>query len=129
MQSGTKSWYLQFRIATHKVPRTAGPVQNSDSSYTSGELGLRKYLDGLGHTFVVTSDKEGPNSEFERQLLDAEIVISQPFYPAYLTAERLAKAKKLNLAITAGIGSDHVDLKAAAKHGFPNKISFLLTAL
>ena len=26
----------------------------------SGELGLRKFLDGLGHTFVVTSDKEGP---------------------------------------------------------------------
>ena len=26
----------------------------------SGELGLRKFLEGLGHTFVVTSDKEGP---------------------------------------------------------------------
>ena len=44
----------------------------------SGGLGLRKYLEGLGHTFVVTSDKEGPNSEFERHLPDAEIVISQP---------------------------------------------------
>jgi formate dehydrogenase len=40
-------------------------------------------------------------------------VISQPFWPAYLTAERIAKAKKLKLAITAGIGSDHVDLQAA----------------
>jgi formate dehydrogenase len=44
-------------------------------------------------------------------------VISQPFWPAYLTAERIAKAKKLKLAITAGIGSDHVDLEAAIKHG------------
>jgi formate dehydrogenase len=83
----------------------------------SGELGLRKFLEGLGHTFIVTSDKEGPNSVFERELPDAEVVISQPFWPAYLTAERIEKAKKLKLAITAGIGSDHVDLQAAIKHG------------
>jgi formate dehydrogenase len=83
----------------------------------SGELGLRKYLEGLGHQFVVTSDKDGPNSRFERELSDAEIVISQPFWPAYLTAERIAKAPKLKLAITAGIGSDHVDLQAAMDHG------------
>ena len=37
------------------------------------------------------------------------------FHPGYLTAERLAKAKKLKLAVTAGIGSDHVDLDAANK--------------
>jgi hypothetical protein len=43
----------------------------------------------------------------ERELPDAEVVISQPFWPAYLTAERIAKAKKLKLAVTAGIGSDH----------------------
>ena len=28
----------------------------------SGELGLRKFLEGDGHTLVVTSDKDGPNS-------------------------------------------------------------------
>ena len=83
----------------------------------SGELGLRKYLESLGHTFIVTADKEGPSSVFEKELPDADIVISQPFWPAYLTAERLAKAKKLKLALTAGIGSDHVDLEAAMKHG------------
>jgi len=82
----------------------------------SGELGLRKYLESNGHTFVVTSDKDGPNSVFERELPDAEVVISQPFWPAYLTAERIAKAPKLKLAITAGIGSDHVDLQSAIKH-------------
>ena len=79
----------------------------------SGELGLRKYLEGAGHTLVVTSDKDGPDSEFERELVDADVVISQPFWPAYLTAERIAKAKNLKLALTAGIGSDHVDLQAA----------------
>ena len=83
----------------------------------SGELGLRKYLEGLGHTFVVTSDKEGADSVFDRELPDADIVISQPFWPAYLTPERIEKAKKLKLAITAGIGSDHVNLEAAIKHG------------
>jgi len=83
----------------------------------SGELGLRKYLEGQGHTLIVTSDKDGPNSEFERELPDADIVISQPFWPAYLTKERLAKAKNLKLAITAGIGSDHIDLQAAMDKG------------
>ena len=83
----------------------------------SGELGLRKFLESQGHTFVVTSDKDGPDSVFEQELADAEIVISQPFWPAYLTAERIAKAPKLKLAITAGIGSDHVDLQAAIDRG------------
>ena len=83
----------------------------------SGELGLRKFLESQGHKLVVTADKDGPGSEFERELPDAEIVISQPFWPAYLTAERIAKAKKLRLAITAGIGSDHVDLQAAIDRG------------
>ncbi|RVI15502.1 NAD-dependent formate dehydrogenase, partial [Sinorhizobium meliloti] len=83
----------------------------------SGELGLRKFLEGQGHTLVVTSDKDGPDSVFERELVDAEIVISQPFWPAYLTAERIVKAARLKLAITAGIGSDHVDLQAAIDRG------------
>jgi formate dehydrogenase len=83
----------------------------------SGGLGLRAFLERAGHTFVVTSDKDGPGCVLEKELPDAEIVISQPFWPAYLTAERIAKAPKLKLAITAGIGSDHVDLKAAIARG------------
>ncbi len=79
----------------------------------SGGLGLKRFLEENGHEFVVTSDKDGPDSEFERHLVDADVVISQPFWPAYLTAERIKKAKNLKLAITAGIGSDHVDLQAA----------------
>jgi formate dehydrogenase len=83
----------------------------------SGELGLRSFLEQDGHRLVVTADKDGPDSEFERELPDAEVVISQPFWPAYLTAERIAKAPQLKLAITAGIGSDHVDLQAAMDRG------------
>jgi formate dehydrogenase len=83
----------------------------------TGGLGLRKFLEGSGHKFVVTSDKEGEASVFEKELPDADVVISQPFWPAYLTAQRIAKARQLKLAITAGIGSDHVDLQAAIKRG------------
>jgi formate dehydrogenase len=54
---------------------------------------------------------------FERELPRADIVISQPFWPAYLTAERIAKAPNLKLALTAGIGSDHVNLQAAIDRG------------
>ncbi|KAA8895694.1 D-isomer specific 2-hydroxyacid dehydrogenase [Sphaerosporella brunnea] len=88
-----------------QVPELLGTTEN--------ELGLRPWLESQGHTFITTSDKEGPNSVFERELPDTEILITTPFHPAYLTAERLKKAKKLKLAVTAGIGSDHIDLNAA----------------
>ena len=82
----------------------------------SGELGLRKFLEDRGHTLVVTADKDGENSEADKELVDADVVISQPFWPYYLTRERMEKAPKLKMAITAGIGSDHVDLQAAMDH-------------
>jgi formate dehydrogenase len=102
---------------TLPTPKSIDFVPGHLLGSVSGELGLRKYLESQGHQLVVTSDKDGPNSRFERELADAEIVISQPFWPAYLTAERIAKAPKLKLAITAGIGSDHVDLAAATERG------------
>ncbi len=83
----------------------------------SGELGLRRFLEEQGHTLVVTSNKDGADSVFERELGDADVVVSRPFWPAYLTSERIARALKLKLAITAGVGSDHVDLQAAMDHG------------
>ncbi|KAL2837266.1 hypothetical protein BJX68DRAFT_249890 [Aspergillus pseudodeflectus] len=82
---------------------------------TENELGIRKWLEDQGHTVVTTSDKDSEDSVFDRELVDAEVIITTPFHPGYLTAERLAKAKKLKLAVTAGIGSDHVDLNAANK--------------
>ena len=83
----------------------------------SGELGLRNYLESEGHTLVVTSDKDGADSALDRELEDAEIVISQPFWPAYMTAERIGRAKNLKMIVTAGIGSDHTDLQAAMDNG------------
>ncbi|MDR3636201.1 MAG: hypothetical protein P4L84_20535 [Isosphaeraceae bacterium] len=78
---------------------------------TPFELGVRKFLEG-GHRLAVTSDsdKDGPACVFEPELPAADIVISQPFWPAYRAAERIAKARMLKVAITAGAGSGHVDL-------------------
>ena len=83
----------------------------------SGELGLRKYLEDNGHTLVVTSDKDGEGCTADKELVDADIVISQPFFPYYVTREKMESAPNLKMAITAGIGSDHVDLQAAMDHG------------
>jgi formate dehydrogenase len=99
------------------TPKSIGFTPGELLGCVSGELGLREFLEQGGHSLVVTSDKDGPDSVFERELPDADVVISQPFWPAYLTAERIARAPQLKLAVTAGIGSDHVDLQAAIEHG------------
>lgn len=102
---------------TTPTPKAIDFIPGEMLGSVSGELGLRKFLEAQGHALVVTSDKDGPDCVFERELHDADIVISQPFWPAYLTRERIAKAPKLKLALTAGIGSDHVDLQAAMERG------------
>ncbi len=102
---------------TLPTPRSIDFTPGELLGSVSGELGLRGFLEAGGHTLVVTPDKDGPDSVFERELPDADIVISQPFWPAYLTRERIEKAPKLKLAVTAGIGSDHVDLSAAMDRG------------
>ena len=106
-------WDGQTTPTPERIDFSPGELLGS----VSGELGLRGFLEGRGHELVVTADKDGPESAFERELPDAEVVISQPFWPAYLTAARIANAPNLKLAITAGIGSDHVDLDAAIANG------------
>lgn len=103
--------------ATVPSPKAIDFVPGQLLGSVSGGLGLKDWLESEGHSVVITSDKEGPDSVFERELPDADIVISQPFWPAYLTAERIDKAKNLQLVITAGIGSDHTDLNAANARG------------
>ncbi|XP_057532750.1 formate dehydrogenase, mitochondrial [Amaranthus tricolor] len=82
-----------------------------------GSLGIRGWLESQGHQYIVTDDKDGPDSELEKQIPDLHVLISTPFHPAYVTAERIKRAKNLELLLTAGIGSDHIDLKAAAAAG------------
>lgn len=118
--------------ARHDIPKLSGyadgqrlPLPQGQLGFrpgeligcVSGELGLRAYLEKNGHTLIVTSDKDGPGSEFEKYLPEADVVISQPFWPVYLTEELIKKARRLRLALTAGIGSDHVDLSAASRAG------------
>ena len=93
--------------AAKRQPRMLGAVEN--------ELGLREWLESNGHQYIVTDDKEGPNSRFEKEIVDADVVITTPFHPGYITKERMDKAKNLKVCVTAGVGSDHVDLDTANK--------------
>ena len=86
-----------------KTPELLGCAENA--------LGLVDFLASEGHEFVVLTDKE---DELDKHLVDADILITTPFWPAYITKERISKAPKLRLILTAGIGSDHIDLAAAA---------------
>ncbi|TEB30331.1 NAD-dependent formate dehydrogenase [Coprinellus micaceus] len=88
-------------------PRLLGTVEN--------KLGLKPWLDSLGHE-LVSSSKEGADSDFQKHLADAEVLITTPFHPGYLTRDLVEKAPKLKLCITAGVGSDHIDLNAAVDH-------------
>jgi len=86
-----------------KTPALLGCAENA--------LGLTNFLESQGHEFVVLTDKE---VELDKHLATADILITTPFWPAYVTKERISKAPKLQLILTAGIGSDHIDLAAAA---------------
>ncbi|KAK6129320.1 hypothetical protein DH2020_036928 [Rehmannia glutinosa] len=90
-------------------PNFLGCVENA--------LGIREWLESQGHQYIVTPDKDGPDCELEKHMSDLHVLITTPFHPAYVTAERIKKAKNLQLLLTAGIGSDHIDLKAAADAG------------
>ncbi|KAH8119106.1 NAD-dependent formate dehydrogenase [Phellopilus nigrolimitatus] len=84
---------------------------------TENKLGIEAWLKSLGHELVVTSDKEGKDSVFQKEITDAEILITTPFHPGYLTRDLVEKAKNLKVCVTAGVGSDHIDLNAAAERG------------
>ncbi|TRM69380.1 hypothetical protein BD626DRAFT_391884 [Schizophyllum amplum] len=94
--------------AARQEPRLLGTVEN--------QLGMRNWLQSMGHEYIVTDDKEGASSEFQKHLKDAEVVITTPFHPGYLTRDLMEKAKNLKICITAGVGSDHIDLDAAVDH-------------
>ncbi|MBO1198873.1 NAD-dependent formate dehydrogenase [Staphylococcus simiae] len=87
--------------------------QDNQLLNTKKALGLKPFLEQLGHELIILTDNE---SDLDKHLADMDIVISAPFYPAYMTRERIEKAPNLKLAITAGVGSDHVDLQAASEH-------------
>lgn len=75
-------------------------------------LGLKDHL-GDDHDLVIINDDE----ELDDHIEDVEVIISSPFLPAYVSEERQEQADNLKLSITAGVGSDHVDLDAAEENG------------
>jgi formate dehydrogenase len=85
-------------------PQLLGAAENA--------LGLRPFLESKGHELVAITDKERPLDEL---LPTTDVLITTPFWPAYVTRERIANAPKLQLILTAGVGSDHIDLAAAAE--------------
>ena len=98
-------------------PRRSTSRPASCSAASPARSGCAAGWKGRGTSSSSPPTRTGPAPTFERELADADVVISQPFWPAYLTRERIEKAPKLKLAITAGIGSDHVDLQAAIERG------------
>lgn len=70
-------------------PKLLGCIEN--------ELGLRQWIEGQGHKLVTTASKDGENSDLDKHIVDAEIVITTPFHPGYITRERIAKAKNLKV--------------------------------
>ncbi|KAF3656859.1 Formate dehydrogenase, mitochondrial [Capsicum annuum] len=57
------------------------------------------------------------SKELEKHIPNLHVLISTPSHLAYVTAERIKKAKNLQLLLTAGIGSNHVNLKTTATSG------------
>ncbi|KAI0312895.1 NAD-dependent formate dehydrogenase [Amylostereum chailletii] len=85
--------YNGFKAAKAE-PRLLGTVEN--------ELGLRAYLESQGHEFIVSSDKEGPNSDFQKHIADVDILITTPFHPGYLTRELMQKVVPAHEMIARG---------------------------
>ena len=52
--------------AAKQEPRLLGTVEN--------ELGIRSWLESLGHTYLVSDDKEGPDSFLAREIVDVSLV-------------------------------------------------------
>ena len=92
--------------AAKETPELLGCVEHA--------LGLRPLVEGRGHELIATSET---GAELDRLLPGTHVLIATPFWPAYITRERIARAPELQLLLTAGVGSDHFDLAAAAERG------------
>ena len=90
--------------AAAETPELLGCAENA--------LGLRDWLEGAGHELVALTDT---GSGLDSHLPTTDALIATPFWPAYISRERIEAAPNLKLLLTAGVGSDHFDLAAAAE--------------
>ncbi len=61
-----------------RTPELLGAAENG--------LGLREFLEKNGHEYVVLTDKE---AELDKHLPTTDILITTPFWPAYVTQARI----------------------------------------
>ena len=87
--------------AAKDTPELLGCAENA--------LGLREMVEARGHELVAITDTGGGVDE---HIPTADVLIATPFWPAYITRERIERAPDLRLLLTAGVGSDHFDLAA-----------------
>ena len=61
--------------AAKQEPRLLGTVEN--------ELGIRSWLESQGHTYIVSDDKEGPDSVFQKNIVDVckLLITLRPYSP------------------------------------------------
>ena len=91
--------------AAKNTPELLGCAENA--------LGLREMVEAAGHELVSITDAGAGLNE---HVPTADVIIATPFWPAYVMRDRIEKAPNLKLLLTAGVGSDHFDLAAAADH-------------
>ncbi|KAG2356457.1 hypothetical protein BDR07DRAFT_1491957 [Suillus spraguei] len=94
--------------AAASEPRLLGTVEN--------QLGIRKWLESQGHEYIVSDSKEGADSDFQKHIVDAEILITTPFHPGYLTADLITKAKNLKLCVTVVLEVSGSNVVSVAEH-------------
>src|SRR5215207_11567484 len=89
------------------------PIPGSaEGELSTPNFSMRDFIEGEGHELVVTIAREG--DELYQELQDAEVLITTPFWPVYVTGEMMDQAPNLRLMLLAGIGSDNMDLAEAA---------------
>lgn len=101
-----------FKGGKYNTPQLLGSAENA--------LGLKEFIKSNNRELFSTFEKE---ESIDKHIEEAEIIITTPFNPAYISKERIESAKNLKLLITAGVGSDHIDLDYINKSG--RKISVL----
>ena len=116
--AGPERWPDGQRLPRWPAAATAAgappPPPGALLGCVSGALGLTELVtEVLSAEYVTTCDP----AEADAALGGAEVVMSQPFWPLYLDRARLEAAENLKLVITAGVGSDHIDLAACRELG------------
>ncbi|KAG6873405.1 hypothetical protein C0995_015830 [Termitomyces sp. Mi166 len=97
-------------VAAQEEPRLLGTIEN--------KLGLKDFLTSLGHELIVCVSALFVNKTYEASYLTRDL-IEKACIDIFHSAPILtlpSKAKNLKICITAGVGSDHIDLNAAVDH-------------